>query len=590
MFKAMCGIFAIFGPYDRTEAISCAETIQHRGPDNTVYYPVSHGFLGFHRLSIMDTSSAGNQPFSGSTWTFMCNGEIYNAEELKTRYGIQSTSSQSDCEILFQLLEQGKLDFHQLVREIYGVYSIVAVQKIITNTTDSCGVFQQQTATRVYIARDPVGVRPLFWVQTDANLVIASEARGLVKYGSLIRVFQPDSAVEITIDSCGSISPNHVVIKTPKLCAPFPSDAPSICNKDLAVQLVKNVVERVVRIRMHSDRPMACFLSGGVDSSTVAALVAKFSPVPIHTFSIGLEGSTDLAFARIVANHIGSIHHEVIQSEADFTAAVPEVIRSIQSYDVTTVRASTPMFLLSKYISENTDFKVVFSGEGPDEVCGSYMYFHASPGPDDSAQECRRLVSDMHYFDVLRSDRCTARWGLEVRVPLLATDFIQTYWSIDPQLRVPQPCVELMANSDPQLRVPQPCVELMANSDPLNSTMKQPLRIEKWIFRKAFEDLLPSQITWRPKEAFSDGVSAKERSWSTILQSHVDTQISIDELNVASSTFPHHTPKTKEALWMRKIYSEYYPHMEHLIPYQWLPKWVGKIDDPSARVLSMYRS
>ena len=563
----MCGIFAIFGPYDRADAISCAETIQHRGPDNSVYQPVAHGFLGFHRLSIMDTSSAGNQPFSGATWTFMCNGEIYNADDLKKRHGIKSTSSQSDCEILFQLLEQGKLNFSELVREIYGVYSIIAIQKI-TTTNDS-----SDETTRVFIARDPVGVRPLFWVQTDVNLVVASEPRALVKFGSLVRVFQPDSAVQITINSRGHISPNHVFIKTPKLCQPFSLDAPVIHNKDLAIQLIRHVVERVVRIRMHSDRPIACFLSGGVDSSSVAALVAKFSSVPIHTFSIGLEGSTDLAFARIVANHIGSIHHEIVKTEADFTAAVPEVIRSIQSYDVTTVRASTPMFLLSKYISENTDFKVVFSGEGPDEVCGSYMYFHASPGPDDSAQECRRLVSDMHYFDVLRSDRCTARWGLEVRVPLLATDFIQTYWSIDPQLRVPQPCVELVANSDSS-----------------NLTIKQPPRIEKWIFRKAMEDLLPPEIAWRPKEAFSDGVSAKERSWSTILQSHVDTQISIDELNTASSTFPHHTPKTKEALWMRKIYSEYYPHMEHLIPYQWLPKWVGSIQDPSARVLSVYRS
>ena len=566
----MCGIYAIFGPYDRTRAISCAETIQHRGPDNTVFCSVPHGFLGFHRLSIMDTSSAGNQPFRGCAWTFMCNGEIYNAEELRKSYQIEKTSGDSDCEVLFQLVEQGKVDFQELVNQIYGVYSIVAVQIVFGNSGT-------QISTRVYIARDALGVRPLYWVQTDENLVIASEPCALVEYGSAVRVFQPDSAVEVVIDAKGRISPNHVMLKMPSLAsaaaaAVGPPSKFQTSDKNLAVQLVRNVVEKEVQMELHSDRPMACFLSGGVDSSTVAALVAKFSPVPIHTFSIGLAGSTDLAFARIVAKHIGSIHHEIIKTEQEFIDAVPEVIRSIQSYDVTTVRASTPMFLLSKYISENTDFKVIFSGEGPDEVCGSYMYFHASPGPHQSAEECRRLVSDMHYFDVLRSDRCTSRWGLEVRVPLLSVNFIQTYWSIDPQLRVPQPNFNLESSVVAEDRTVR--------------------RIEKYIFRKAFEDLLPSEVCWRPKEAFSDGVSAKERSWSTILQEHVDKQLSAEEWDAKSKSlvafYPHHTPKTKEAFWMRQIYSKIYPQMEHLIPYQWLPKWVGNIQDPSARKLSMY--
>lgn len=577
----MCGIYAIFGPYDRTRAISCAETIQHRGPDNTVFCSVPHGFLGFHRLSIMDTSSAGNQPFRGCAWTFMCNGEIYNAEELRKRYQIEKTSGDSDCEVLFQLVEQGKVDFQELVNQIYGVYSIVAVQIVFGNSGT-------QISTRVYIARDALGVRPLYWVQTDENLVIASEPCALVEYGSAVRVFQPDSAVEVVIDAKGRISPNHVMLKMPSLAsaaAVGPQSKFQTSDKKLAVQLVRNVVENEVRMELHSDRPMACFLSGGVDSSTVAALVAKFSPVPIHTFSIGLAGSTDLAFARIMAKHIGSVHHEIIKTEQEFIDAVPEVIRSIQSYDVTTVRASTPMFLLSKYISENTDFKVVFSGEGPDEVCGSYIYFHSSPGPLESAEECRRLVSDMHYFDVLRSDRCTARWGLEVRVPLLSVNFIQTYWSIDPQLRVPQPITSGVFGVPTQVYGASG-VSCVPTQD------KSPRRIEKYIFRKAFEDLLPSEVCWRQKEAFSDGVSATERSWSTILQEHVDQQLSAEEWDAKSKSlvafYPQHTPKTKEAFWMRQIYSQFYPDMEHLIPYQWLPKWVGNIQDPSARKLSMY--
>ena len=546
----MCGIYAIFGAYDREEAIACAETIQHRGPDNTVYCPVPHGFVGFHRLSIMDTSSLGNQPFCGSTWTLMCNGEIYNANELRQYYGIH-TLGNSDCEVIFQLLEQKKLTFSELIQKIYGVYSIVAIERLPSENT------------RVYIARDPVGVRPLFWVQTVTNLIIASEPCALKSYGSLVRVFEPDTALYISINEAGVPSSNGVVLKSPNLCTPFPT---TISNLNFAVRTVSDAMENVVRRRLMSDRPMACYLSGGVDSSSIAALVSKFSSSPIHTFSIGLEGSTDLVFARAVAKHLGTIHHEIIKTEQEFIDAIPDVIFAIQSYDVTTVRASTPMYLLSEYIAKNTDFKVVFSGEGPDEVCGSYMYFHASPGPEASADECRRLVSHMHYFDVLRSDRCTARWGLEVRVPFLGVDFIRSYWSIDPNLRVPLPRYTSESK----------------NRDPTSKP------IEKWILRKAVEDLLPEEVCWRPKEAFSDGVSAKTRSWSVILQEYTDTKVSDEELQNARRLYPHHTPKTKEGFWMRKLYSNYYPHMENLIPYQWLPKWVGNVQDPSARVLDVY--
>jgi len=447
----------------------------------------------------------------------------------------------------------------ELIQKIYGVYSIVAIEKTQLQSNEPTG------SIRVHIARDPVGVRPLYWVYTDTNLVIASEPCALKKYGSLVCAFAPDSAVCVSIDANGRPSQEIVTLKVPTLCVPFPS---TISNLQNAVDIVRTVLEKVVKCRLTSDRPIACFLSGGVDSSSVAALVAKFSHDPIHTFSIGLEGSTDLIYARSVAKHLGTIHHEIIKTEQDFIDAVPGVIRAIQSYDVTTVRASTPMYLLSQHIATTTDFKVVFSGEGPDEVCGSYMYFHASPGANQSAEECRRLVSHMHYFDVLRSDRCTARWGLEVRVPLLGVDFIRTYWSIDSQLRVPLPRYPLVHACEHE---------------------EKEKKIEKWILRKAVEDLLPEEVCWRPKEAFSDGVSAKTRSWSTVLQEYVSGKVSDEEVRDASRVYSHHTPKTKEAYWMRTLYSNYYPNMEHLIPYQWLPKWVGDVQDPSARVLHVYK-
>jgi asparagine synthase (glutamine-hydrolysing) len=536
----MCGIYSIFGKFQHKECIDAASTVQHRGPDNTHIHSIPHGLVVFHRLSIMDPSSAGDQPFIGQRWTLVCNGEIYNAEKLKSTY-LKHTPliSHSDCEVIWQLLEQGVFSFDQMVRRLYGVYAIVAIK----HNTD--GSFE------VHMARDRVGIRPLYWANTDASMAVCSEPCALASFKKTVAPFPPDTAGYVTYNAQGEQTRPFQITKHPALCDPIPY---SIYTRDDAVKAIRIVLENVVKMRMMSDRPIACMLSGGVDSSTIAALVAKFSDHPIHTFSIGLEGSTDLQYARKLAEHIKSIHHEVLMTEEDFLRAVPDVIRDVQSYDVTTVRASTPMYLLAKYISENTDFKVIFSGEGPDEVCGSYMYFHASPGPQDSAEECRRLVRDMHYFDVLRADRSTARWGLEVRVPLLGVDFIQTYWNIDPSLRTPYEGTE------------------------------------KWILRKAVEDLLPHEICWRPKEAFSDGCSSKKRSWFQILQENIEDKVSDEQLENAKNRYPHHTPRTKEGYWIRQQYEHFYPDMEHLIPYQWLPRWVGDVKDPSARVLKQYKS
>lgn len=556
----MCGIYAVFGEYDTEESIRDSSTIQHRGPDNTHRYTLDKnntpGLIVFHRLSIMDPTSAGNQPFIGPTWTLVCNGEIYNAEELRQKYlSHVPMKSSSDCEVIWQLLEQKIFSFSDMVRALYGVYAIIAVEH------------HDDSSYTVHAARDRVGIRPLYMVHTSTTLAFASEPCALNRYGSKVVPFPPDTAGYVLVHPTKNMKLDSTkYMKSDYEHSPFSSFfttktqelttaiySPGLTSREDAVRAVRTVLENVVRVRMMSDRPMACMLSGGVDSSTVAALVAKFSDHPIHTFSIGMEGSTDLAYARIMADHIHSIHHEIILAENDFISAVPEVIQAIQSYDVTSVRASTPMYLLSKYIRKNTDFKVIFSGEGPDEVCGSYMYFHASPGPDDSAQECRRLVKDMHYFDVLRADRCTAHWGLEVRVPLLGVDFIQTYWSIDPELRVPYQ------------------------------------NMEKWVLRKAAEDLLPSSVAWRPKEAFSDGFSSQKRSWFKILQEYVEDKVTDEELESSSTTYPHHTPRTKEAYWIRQTYDQFYPGMDHLIPYQWLPRWVGDVKDPSARVLKQYK-
>ena len=270
---------------------------------------------------------------------------------------------------------------------------------------------------------------------------------------------------------------------------------------------------------------------------------------PVHTFSIGFEGSTDCYYARMVAKHLGTVHHEVIVTPQDMIEAIPEVIRLIESYDTTTVRASTPMYLLCKYISQHTDVRVVFSGEGSDEVSGSYLYFHQAPNEKEFHEETLRLVKDLHYFDVLRCDKSTASNGLEVRVPFLDRDFLQFYLHLSPSLKMPAK-----------------------------------YSIEKYLLRKAFEDLLPNEVTWRIKEAFSDGVSSKEDSWFSIIQRHVNT-LSLKD----SERGVYLPPILKETRWYRSIYDKVYHGREELLPYYWLPRWVGDVSDPSARVLSVYR-
>jgi asparagine synthase (glutamine-hydrolysing) len=307
---------------------------------------------------------------------------------------------------------------------------------------------------------------------------------------------------------------------------------------------------------MHADRPIGCLLSGGLDSSLVAALVQRQTDHPLHTFSVGMKGATDLVAAQTVADFIGSTHHHVELRAEEFLDAIPKVIKALESYDVTTVRASVGMYLLAKYIRQNTDIKVIFSGEGSDEVCQGYIYFHLQPTLQAGDEESRRLIHDLLYYDVLRADRTTAAWGLELRVPFLDTDFIRMYLGLDESLRCPQH------------------------------------GIEKYTLRKAFDEekLLPPDILWRAKEAFSDGCSSPEVSWHHIIQEKAETVVTDQELETAPQIFPHNTPKTKEAYWFRSIFESHYPDMAHLIPYQWMPKWVDPtLTDPSARALKHYK-
>jgi asparagine synthase (glutamine-hydrolysing) len=305
---------------------------------------------------------------------------------------------------------------------------------------------------------------------------------------------------------------------------------------------------------MMSDREICSLLSGGLDSSLVSAILSKkLGPNKLKTFSIGLKGSPDLEYAKNVAEHIKSIHHSIEIEEEEFLNYIEEVIYKIESYDITTVRASVGNYLVGKYIKENSNCKVVFNGDFSDEVAGGYRYFKNTSNPEMFHNECVRLLENIHYYDCLRSDRSISTHGLECRVPFADKDFVNYYMSIDSKLRM---------------------------SDK---------RIEKYLIRKAFEKegLLPEEVLWRKKEAFSDGVTSETRSWHKIIEEFVDKKISDNDFKTLQNNFSFNKPLTKEALYYRIIFERTYNKFENIIPYFWMPKWCGDVSDPSAREIKL---
>ena len=272
----------------------------------------------------------------------------------------------------------------------------------------------------------------------------------------------------------------------------------------------------------------------------------------LKTFSVGLKDSVDLYYAKIVADYLQTDHTELIISEEDMLNGIDNNIYHIESYDITTVRASTPMMLLCKYIKNNTDIAVIFSGEGSDEASGSYMYFHNAPDEKSFHQETERLLSELHRFDVLRADKSAAAAGLEIRVPFLDKQFIKYYMSIDPSLKIPGK------------------------------------NIEKRLLREAFENMLPSEIVWRVKEGMSDGVSSQEKSWFSIIQDYCDEKVDPETYKKYDRMDPPYPPNL-EALYFRNVFEKYYPGLSHVIPHYWLPKWSGDTTEPSARTLDVYK-
>ena len=526
------------------------EALYARGPEGAQLVNISGvGSMGFTRLAINGLNAAGMQPMADEDRTWMCNGEIYNWRALAEEYGI-TTRSGSDCEILGELYEkfyECGMSLGSLFQALDGVFAIVLVD---------------QARQQVIIARDPYGVRPLF-VTRDGCYAVASEMKALTPLTDNpdmpLEVFPPGHYQVIDYGDNTSYIREPVAYHT----IPFLKNPLFVPDRvELALMAVRQSLTAAVQKRMMTERPVAALLSGGLDSSLIAALVAKelraAGAPPLKTFSIGMKGSSDLLYAQKVAFWIGSDHTEIMLTADDFFNAVPEVIRAIESYDTTTVRASVGNWLVAKAVAK-TDCKVVFNGDGSDEVWGSYLYFYNAPSPHAFEEESRRLLTDIHLFDVLRSDRSVSSHGLEPRTPYLDKEFVGVAQSVSTLLRRPV----------------------------------QHTRCEKWLMRKAFDDgeLLPSEVLWRRKEAFSDGVSGTEKSWYKIAQEKSLAAVGPRWREEAVKDGLD-CPTTAEKYYYRKCFIEYFGAQNRYttVPYLWMPRWSPGSKDPSARTLGVYTS
>ena len=519
--SSMCGIWAYIsrGSSSYPNYTKGVETLKARGPESTFVGEYTHGIWAFTRLAINGLNDEGMQPFflPDNSVGWMCNGEIYNALMLEKEYNMPVRSG-SDCETIGHLY---------CIFDVYEAGVVPFVQKL---DGEFAFVLRDEELQATIVARDPYGVRPLFWgTGSDGGLFFGSERKSIQDYVEETFAFPPGEVWTITDGAIKKERYHHnPCVKLPLSVDPAP--------------LVRAALEEAVLKRvMTSERPVAALLSGGLDSSLVCAIAQRvltnFGRPPLQTFSIGMEGSTDLEYARKVAKHIRSVHTEISVTADQMFSVIPQVIHGIESYDITTVRASVGNWLCGQYIRENTPCKVVLNGDGSDEVWGSYKYFRRAPSDDQFDLECGRLLDEIHLYDVLRSDRSISCHGLEPRTPFLDKAFVAVALSVPTDKR----------------------------------------RNDKQLLREAFVgDWLPDEVLWREKEAFSDGVSSVEKSWFQEIKDRVKDVRCCDAIP---------NPPTAEARWYRSVFNEHFPNIGDPWPY-WMPRWSPETNDPSARTLA----
>lgn len=544
----MCGIILLFGTAVTKEMLDTAiAKLQPRGPSEQRTEIIGDGLmLGFARLHIQGAAGP-EQPFAMEDGQYvMVNGEIFNSEILKATLGLTVPDGSSDCAVIPALLKKG-MPLAEVARQLDGDFAAVVVNRDTLRAT-----------------RDPYGVRPLFYGEGAGWRGVASEMKAFPPGATTIIALEPGQVYEWSIRSpeVGSAPPEPSTWHQPPwLKTPYWRS--SLEGLSAAGSALAHALEEAVAKRLATVREVGACLSGGLDSSIVAAIAARRlarAGRRLHTYSIGMEGSPDLAAARVVAAHIGSQHHERVVTAAECLAIIPEVVAAIESFDITTVRASVGNYFVGRLVATETPaVKVVLNGDGADEVLGGYLYMRAAP--DDAAFEAEtdRLLKEIHRYDVLRSERSMAAHGLESRSPFLDRQFVS-----------------------------------VARSLPTDALRPTATMMEKSILRTAFAEsgLLPSAILWRRKEAFSDGISRAENSWFEMAKAEGERIAggSVASWAEAAAAYKVNPPPTAEALWYRRLFHERLPEAAAAAaaPAMWMPRFIAGATDPSARTLALY--
>ncbi len=550
----MCGIVGAFyfnqnSNKLRNQVLDMSRKIRHRGPDWSGIYSSDNTILAHERLGIVDPSS-GKQPiFSADRKRILAaNGEIYNHREIRRKlsenYPFQTGS---DCEVILALYEQKGIHF---LNDLNGIFAFALYDEEKEN---------------YLIARDHMGVIPLY-MGWDKNQVfyIASELKALEGVCEQIELFPP-----------GHYLTNND-LKPVKWYNPSWVDYRFVLEKETNIKLLRDALCQAVKRQLMSDVPYGVLLSGGLDSSITSAVAKLYADKRVesddqkkawwptlHSFAVGLKGSPDLKAAQKVADYIGTVHHEIIFTIQEGLDAIKDVIYHLETYDVTTIRASTPMFLMARVI-KSMGIKMVLSGEGSDEIFGGYLYFHKAPNDKEFHEETVRKLDKLHQYDCLRANKALASWGIEGRVPFLDKEFMDVAMSINPK-------------------------DKMITEE----------RMEKWVLRKAFEDLLPKEVTWRQKEQFSDGVGY---SWIDTLKELVEKEVSDEMMSMVSTRFSVHTPMNKEEYYYRTIFETHFPSNAAALTVPSVPsvacssptalKWDKSfqgMNDPSGRAIKSHR-
>ena len=521
----MCGFMVVCS---RSESLEIFEKefdqISYRGPDQRVILEADEGIYGFHRLSIMDLSHNGKQPFVSKRTKVVCNGEIYNFKKLKEEFKDDfNFKSESDCEVILPLFEKHGIE--KLCEKLDGEYATV----IFSN-----GIF--------YAARDPLGIRPLFYGKNkkDGAYCFSSEAKSLVNICDDIRPFPPGCFYD------GNKIQRYFDVNKIEVMAELPLDE--------IYEGIHDHLYRAIEKRMDSDAPIGFLLSGGLDSSLVCAVAAKISEQPIETFAVGIDTNPiDTKYAKIVADYLGTKHHEVIFTKDEAFEHLSDLIYRLETWDITTIRAAMGMSLVCKYIKEKTKIKVVLTGEVSDELFG-YKYTDFAPNSNEFQKEACKRVEELYLYDVLRADRAISSHSLEARVPFSDQSFVEYVTSINPKQKM---------NWSGQ---------------------------GKYLLRKAFDhsDYLPNEILFREKAAFSDAVGHDMVDW---LKALAEEKYTDEEFELKIKNFSHGRPFTKESLMYREIFEKHFQGNSSLIKDFWMPnsEWENcDVKDPSARVLPNY--